>query len=132
MAFHAEVSKPWLRMVLRRLRILFPIVLFFSCGEQEVAVSHHQPIATDTSENQIDAEKLYVRYCVDCHGVGGDLGLMGAKDLTTSTMSLDDRIKLITDGSADGKMKPFSEARHGDLNNQQIQAVAEFVETLRK
>jgi cytochrome c553 len=84
-----------------------------------------------TDPKDVDPSLLYVRHCVDCHGASGDLGLMGAKSLTTSTMTLQDRIELITHGSDNGKMKPFGTQHYGDLNEVEIEVLARYLETLR-
>ncbi|MDC3337849.1 cytochrome c [Flavobacteriales bacterium] len=80
---------------------------------------------------EVNVMKLYTRHCVDCHGENGDLGLMGAKSLVTSTMPISERIELITHGSKNGKMNPFGVEHYGDLNTIEIEALAHFLETLR-
>lgn len=80
----------------------------------------------------MDPVKLYTKYCMDCHGEDGTLGLSGAKDLTVSQMSLEDRINIITHGSENGRMSPFGQEHYGDLNAVQIEALAKYLETLKK
>jgi cytochrome c6 len=63
---------------------------------------------------------IYQRYCVNCHGANGKLGLSGAKDLTQSKLTLDSRIQIITNGK--NLMTPFKSL----LNEGEINAVAEY------
>ena len=56
---------------------------------------------------------------------------MGAKSLVTSTITISERIELITHGSKNGKMNPFGVEHYGDLNTIEIEALAHFLETLR-
>lgn len=74
---------------------------------------------------QEEGEKLYKTYCKACHGINGDMGGSGAFDLTKSRLSLEERITVISEGR--NLMTPFSEL----LNDEQIKAVGEYIETLR-
>ena len=113
--------------VMKKLLYIVPF-LFLACGGEEVAVV--QPPAHEVDEKEVAL--LYIRHCVDCHGEDGALGLMGAKDLTTSSMSKEDRIEIIKNGSKNGKMQPFGLEHYGDLDDSEIEAVAVYLETLRK
>jgi cytochrome c6 len=62
--------------------------------------------------------------CITCHGADGKLGLNGAKDLTASTLPLDGRIQIITNGR--NLMTPFKAL----LSEAEIKAVAEYSLTL--
>ncbi|MBL4706162.1 MAG: cytochrome c [Flavobacteriales bacterium] len=104
-------------------------LLFIGCGTGELTVIEDNGPTTVT---EVDAKKLYNRHCVDCHGMKGDLGLMGAESLVSSSMSFDNRISIITDGSKNGKMKPFGIAHYGDLNPVEVEAVATYIESLRQ
>lgn len=66
------------------------------------------------------------QYCVTCHGADGTLGLNGAKDLTVSVLSLEERVNIITNGKK--LMTPFNTL----LSPQEIQAVAAYTQTLKK
>lgn len=78
------------------------------------------------TESNVNGQELYSASCAKCHGEDGKLNLMGAKDLTLSTMDLNARIEIIKNGK--NAMTPFS----GMLNDEQIKAVAEYTETLKK
>jgi mono/diheme cytochrome c family protein len=68
---------------------------------------------------------IFQRYCVNCHGSDGKLGMSGAKNLAISELSLDSRIQIITNGK--NLMTPFKAL----LNEGEIKAVAEYSLTLK-
>jgi cytochrome c6 len=70
-------------------------------------------------------EALFRKNCVTCHGADGRLGLSGAKDLTKSDLSLEDRMTLIAKGR--GLMTPFE----GILTPEEIAAVARYTIELK-
>ena len=94
-----------------------------SAGEKKAASTEK---AKTVAAKKIDGEKIYKTYCVTCHGLQGDMGASGAFDLTTSKLTLEERIQVITKGR--NLMTPFE----GLLNEEKIKAVAEYVEKLRK
>lgn len=69
---------------------------------------------------------IFMNSCTSCHGQDGKLGLSGAKDLTASTLDLDSKIEIIRNGKA--PMAGYA----GVLTDEQIKAVAEYTETLKK
>jgi len=71
-----------------------------------------------------DGEKIYKQYCVTCHGLYGDMGASGAANLTESTLSVEERIPVITNGR--NTMTGFKSL----LNEEKIKAVAEYTMTL--
>lgn len=83
--------------------------------------------ARDTiSTGGLIGKMLYRENCIRCHGLNGDKCLYGARNLQQSTLSLEARIALVSHGR--GKMPAFSPR----LNDQQLQAVARFSQTLFK
>lgn len=82
--------------------------------------------STKPKAKKVDGEKVYKQYCVTCHGVYGDMGASGAFDLTTTKLSLDEKIEVITNGR--NTMTPFK----GLLSEAKIKAVAEYTEKLKK
>jgi cytochrome c553 len=64
--------------------------------------------------------------CTTCHGADGKLGAAGAKDLTASTLTHAEKVELITNGK--GSMAPFK----GQLTEQEIEAVATYVDSMKK
>ncbi len=95
--------------------------LIYACSS-----SNAETRATSSiSDKAEDGEKIYKTYCVTCHGVNGDMGGSGAFDLTKSQLTLEERIKIISEGR--NMMTPFKEL----LSKEKIKAVAEYIETLR-
>lgn len=94
---------------------LFGCVLFAACGN----------VSSQSTEGDL-GETTYQTYCMACHGVDGKLKLNEAPDLTFSIMTLEERIKNITEG---GSMMPaFGEV----ISEEQIKAVAVYLEELKE
>lgn len=100
---------------MKRLFFISAAVLFiFSCGEKK------DPNA------KADGKLIFEKNCSICHGNDGKLGLGNAKDLSVSTMDMDSRIQIISYGKPG--MTPFK----GVLEDNEIEAVAQYIEQLRK
>jgi cytochrome c6 len=69
---------------------------------------------------------VFRQYCITCHGSDGKLGLNGAKDLTVSPLTNEERINIITNGRK--MMTPFKEV----LSPEEILAVADYTLSLKK
>ena len=74
----------------------------------------------------VDAKKKYKTYCAACHGFTGDLNVNGAKDLTASKINLVESVAQVYFGK--GLMTPFK----GLMKDEELVAVAKYIETLRK
>lgn len=74
----------------------------------------------------INTKKLFKSYCGICHGFKGNMKINGAKDLTISTISLEESVAQVYFGK--GLMTPFK----GVLKDSEIVALARYTETLRK
>ena len=74
----------------------------------------------------VDGKKKYKLFCTTCHGFKGDMNINGAKDLSVSKISLEEAVAQIYHGK--GLMTPFK----GLLKDEEIIAVAKYIETLRK
>ena len=74
----------------------------------------------------VDGEKIYKTYCITCHGIYGDMGASGAFNLRESKLPVEERINVITNGRK--VMTPFKSL----LSEEKIEAVAKYVEMLRK
>ena len=119
---------------------LFLAIFLYACGgtdsEATGDTSSGAPSAgTGTSAPQAsapaaDGEKIYKQYCVACHGLYGDMGASGAFNLTTSTLSVEERVQVITNGRVNAEtgaaMTPFEAL----LDPEEIQAVADYTMTL--
>jgi len=84
--------------------------------------------AITASADAPDGEKLYKTYCVTCHGLYGDMQGNGAIDLTKSVLTLEDRIKVVSEGRPGTVMVGFKTL----LDEAKIKALAEHLEKLRK
>jgi mono/diheme cytochrome c family protein len=89
-----------------------------SCGEQ--------PLSEKKVAEAPSGYAIFKKHCVNCHGVDGRMGLNGAKPIPESSLSLEDRIKHISNGK--GAMQPYK----GVLTEAQIKAVAEYTFDLGK
>ena len=80
----------------------------------------------NSSDAAVMGQNVYTTYCVKCHGEDGKKGFMGAVDLSLSAL---DKVA-ITDVVTNGKntMTPYKDV----LTTQQIEAVSDYVLTLKK
>lgn len=115
-------------------------VLAISCGGDKAAApssdkSESPEEPTTSTEEEVAAEEkpsnrrgqlIYKQYCIICHGADGKLAVSGAKDLSISTISLEERINQVTNGK--GLMTPYKDI----LSEEQIFAVATYLEELRQ
>lgn len=92
------------------LSLLALILVLAACGGD----------AETSSSSNVDAKAVYTKYCVLCHGEDGKRETNGAKDLTLSTMPLDERVALIKNGK--NLMTPFE----GILTPEEMRAAAEY------
>ena len=51
-----------------------------------------------TTNDSTNENELYSQLCQSCHGLDGKKGLSGAKDLSISTLSLNETSEIITNG----------------------------------
>lgn len=115
---------------MRKLVLIFILgVAFWACSDSatqadKAATTGSQMAAADTKK--IDGEKVYKKRCVVCHGINGDMGMSGAKDLTNSELPVEERVNIITNGK--NVMTAFGEI----LDEDEIQAVAEYTLTLKE
>ena len=90
-------------------------LFFYSCGNN----------STKTSEIKSAGQSLFESNCTSCHGADGKLCMLGAKDLSASTMSKEQIVEIITNGKS--TMTPFENI----LKKDEISALADYVQTLR-
>lgn len=102
----------------------------FACGNanENKASSDDASASTATATAGPDGEKIYKQYCVTCHGLYGDMGASGAFNLQKSQLTMEQRIDVITNGRPNTAMVAWKDI----LKEDQIKAVAQYVETLRK
>ena len=106
-------------MVLMRryVSIMIAAAALLACGSASVNDADAPP--------PTEGEMVFNTNCAMCHGRKGDLGMSGAKDLVTSTLSRNEVIAIVTTGK--GAMMPYGKT----LTKKQIQAVVDHVMTLR-
>ncbi len=83
-------------------------------------------ISCNSSKTQSKGASIYKTHCVLCHGEDGKLGLNNSKDLTASTLNLEEKVKIITHG------KNTMLAYKSILTKEEIDAVASYVHKLKK
>ena len=98
--------------------------MLFACGGGED--NNTSKKAGKKVAKAVDGKKIYQRNCVVCHGVYGDMGASGSFDLTTSELSLEERVAVITKG------RNVMAAYEDVLSTEEIAAVAEYTGTLKK
>jgi mono/diheme cytochrome c family protein len=105
-------------------------ILFFAaaCGSAEDENARRAAAAAQNPDSQLvpDGMAVFRQKCVTCHGADGALGLNGAKNLGLSTLTLEERINIITNGKK--LMTPFGTL----LSPEEIKAVAEYTQTFKK
>lgn len=105
-------------------------ILFFAtaCGSAADDSARSAAAAARNTDSKLvpDGMAVFRQKCVTCHGADGALGLNGAKNLGESTLSLEERINIITNGKK--LMTPFGTL----LSPEEIKAVAEYTQTLKK
>ncbi len=94
----------------------------FSCGDGTKASANgpaEQP-------EKIDGAALYDSKCAICHGADGKAGVMGASDLSVSTLGHAAAVNVVKNGRKG--MRAFG----GELSDEEIAAVVTYTESLRK
>jgi cytochrome c553 len=76
--------------------------------------------------NLDNAKAIYTSQCARCHGEDGKAGVGGAKDLSVSTLSLQEKENIIINGK--GIMPPFGNL----LTESEVKAVAAYIESFKK
>jgi len=115
------------------------VLLLIACGGKDAAGSSKLAAKEATAVNgggsssapaaaasNKKGKLIYKQYCVACHGMDGKLAVSGAKDLSISELSIEERIEQVTNGK--GLMTPYKDI----LSAAQIEAVCEYVAELRK
>ena len=89
----------------------------WACSDGQTGNENKQDKVSATNEK---GKSIFKTYCILCHGADGKLGLNGAKDMSISELSLEERIEVITNGR--NTMVPYK----GVLEADEIKAVAEY------
>lgn len=81
--------------------------------------------SSQSADEEISGAKIYKTHCAICHGDDGRKGFADAKILPESSLTLEERIQLITNGR--NTMMPYS----GVLSEEEIEAVAKYTLSLK-
>lgn len=98
------------------------VLICTSCGNPDQASTAGSPSAAPMEPGAV----IYKQYCSACHGPDGKLGFSDAADLSASTLSMEERIAVITHG------RKAMIAYEDILSKQEIELVAEYIATLTK
>ena len=109
------------------------LILGWACGNtSQTSEAEDSPATASESTASVeepagpDGEKIYKQYCVVCHGIAGDMGASGAFDLTTTQLSIEEKMAVISNGR--NTMTAFAAL----LKTEEIKAVAEYTEKLKE
>jgi len=94
--------------------------------KKEVVVEGLSEGASAEYDQLKHGKAVFMAYCVECHGADGAKGASGAKNLTESTIPVEKAMEIINYGK--NNMMKYE----GILTQKEIEAVANYVMTLRK
>ena len=98
---------------MRSLGFLFVLVFYLCACSTEVG-----------GRKILSGSDMYKVRCVSCHGTDGRMGMNGAIALPASTLSVEQRISVVTNG------RNIMPAFTGLMSQSEIKAVVEFTMTL--
>jgi mono/diheme cytochrome c family protein len=115
----------------KALAVLSFVLICAAFALAEISKKHPQKTASsenaeDATPKTVDGKTVFEAYCISCHGADGQAGIAGAANLSTSGMDLNSKVEIIRNGK--GTMQPFG----GTLTDEEIQAVAAYIETFKK
>ncbi|NBC25068.1 MAG: c-type cytochrome [Bacteroidetes bacterium] len=90
------------------------------CSSSETNASSENRNLSPEEKELAEGQKLYKRHCISCHGMNGKMGFNGAKDLTESNLTFNERKVLIAYGRE--SMMAFKSI----LDPEEIEAVARY------
>lgn len=109
------------------LAIIF-LVYAYGISETKSPTFKKEPVATEyTNITGSELGKtIFEKNCTGCHGTDGKMGLSGAKDLTASVLTRDEKMNIISNGK--NAMMSYKNV----LSAEQVNAVTDYVESLKK
>lgn len=107
------MNSPYLKIILPFFLLFF---LLLSCNQNQ-----NKNTAINSAEKKDNGALIYKQYCITCHGKDGQLGLSGAANLATTTLTREERIEVITNGRK--MMAPYGKI----LTQKQVGAVADYI-----
>jgi uncharacterized membrane protein SirB2 len=106
------------------LAVISLLMIITAYGLAEMSKKQKSTALESISSTTVDGKEIY-EACVSCHGIDGKLMLAGAKDLSVSTLNMEQKTDIIKNGK--NLMSGFG----ATLNDEQIKVVAEYIETLK-
>lgn len=103
------------------LTLLIVLTGYYACTGPTTKANQEKP-----KDRMEEGKELFSSTCTLCHGVDGTLGLNGAKNLATSTLSKAEKINIITHG------KNAMAAYGNELSPEEIEILADYIETLKQ
>jgi len=105
-------------MVLRKYSLLFLIFFgLFSCTENKVEENN----SNNSNTTESYSKQLYTLNCASCHGKDGKLGVAGAKDLSQTSLSYDEKKNVILKGQ---NGMPSFESR---LEKEDVDSIIQYI-----
>jgi cytochrome c553 len=93
----------------------------------DTAAVHGNTIISENQNNSLsNTQAIYTTLCAKCHGADGKLGVGGAKDLSVSTLTTQQKEEIITTGK--GLMQSFKD----QLSEAEIKALAAYTDSFKK
>ena len=107
--------------------LCFFTFLWTACETPDETIARQAAAAQQANRPALapDGMAVFRKNCITCHGADGKLGLNGAKDLSASSISVEERMEIITNGKK--LMTPFKAV----LSVEEIKAVATYTMTLK-
>lgn len=114
----------------KAMAVISLLMIVMAYGLAEMSKKQKAMGSDDNALNSKDAavmgKSVYTSYCLNCHGEDGKKAFMGAFDLSVSTLDRAATVNVISNGRK--AMTPYS----GVLSEAQIQAVTDYIQTLKK
>jgi mono/diheme cytochrome c family protein len=115
----------------KALAVLSFVLICAAFALAEISKKHPEKAAVmentdDKTPKIVDGKTVYEMNCIACHGADGQAGVAGAANLSASGLDLNSKVEIIRNGK--GTMQAFGDA----LTEEEIQAVAAYIETLKK
>ena len=112
------------------------ITIFYSCSQEKKPVAENisneeKTVPVIEIKKDTTGKKIFEDNCITCHGFDGKLKHQGAKDLSISTLTDEERIKVISSAQIIGN-KLHAPRFPSVLSELDIKDVAKYITTLRK
>jgi mono/diheme cytochrome c family protein len=84
--------------IMSRLPVVLILLIMVACSPADKQGVSQTPADAQAANSELPGYTIYTKNCKLCHGKSGDLGLSGAANLRKSTLSLEEKIEVITNG----------------------------------